>query len=402
MRIGIIKEGKIPQDIRVALNPKHCKAIIQKYPDTQVFIEPSNTRAFTDEEYKNEQIPLINNLTDCDILFGVKEVPIPNLIPNKTYFFFSHTKKKQAYNQDLMQALIEKNIRMIDYESLTFENGKRILGFGFYAGVVGAHNALLTYGKKYKNFSLKPAHQCKDMAEMEAQYENIQFPNIKIIITGEGRVGQGILHTLNNMKIQEVGHEDFLNKEFKFPVFTLLKNEDLYRNKETLTYDKSEFYAHPEKYECMLQPFLKADILINGIYWDNNIPRLFEEEEVKHNYFQLKVIADITCDIDGSIPITLKATTIPNPAYGYIRTTKEKVAPYLNDDNIVDIMSVDNLPNELPRDASNNFGNLILEFIIPELFKAHSEILDRATICNNGKLGKHFEYLEDYAFPIKA
>lgn len=400
MKFGIIKEGKTPEDTRVALTPNQCINIMHQYPETSIYIEPSTIRSFKDIEYKEEDLILTDDLNDCDVLFGVKEVPIEQLIPNKTYFFFSHTKKKQAYNQPLMQALIEKKIRLIDYESLTNNEGKRILGFGFFAGIVGAHNALLTYGKKFGIFNLKAAHQCRDMAEMEAQYPNTKFPKIKIVITGQGRVAQGILHTMARMNIKEVNHDDFLNKDFDSPVFTRVNNEQLYRNKETEKYDKSEFYQYPEKYECLLQPFLKADILINGIYWNESIPRLFEEEEIKHNYFKLKVIADITCDIDGSVPITLESTTISEPVYGFDRIIRKKVAPFQDNDNVVDIMSVDNLPNELPRDASITFGTLIQELIIPELFKSESEILERATICNNGKLGKYFEYLKDYAFPI--
>ena len=148
IRIGLIRERKKLPDERVALTPKQCAYMQSTYPNIQIVVEPSPTRCFPDADYEKEGIRLSADLTDCDILMGIKEVPPEYLIPNKTYFFFSHTKKKQSYNQNLMHALIEKKIRMIDYECLTHSDEQRILGFGLYAGIVGAHNGLYAYGKK--------------------------------------------------------------------------------------------------------------------------------------------------------------------------------------------------------------------------------------------------------------
>lgn len=399
MKLGLIKEGKIPPDNRVALSPKQCVNLLENFEEVDLVVEPSSNRCYADEEYRDCNIPMSSNLQDCDVLFGIKEVPVNDLIPDKTYCFFSHTKKKQSYNQKLMMALIAKRIRLIDYEALTYDNGKRIIGFGFYAGVVGAHNALLTYGKKFNLFGLKPAHACKDMLQMTAQYHHIKFPPVKIVVTGGGRVTKGVVHIMNAMGIREVDPQDFLSEEYDEAVYTVLDNEHLYRNKFTETYNRDEFHEYPKRYECLFQPFLGADILINGIYWDKDIPRLFETADINKPEFKLKVIADITCDENGSVPINLGASTIADPVYGISKVSGLKVEPFVNDEGIIDIMAVDNLPNELPRDASESFGHHLTELVIPELLKDYSAILERATICENGQLGKYFQYLEDYAFP---
>lgn len=399
MKIGLIKEGKIPTDTRVALTPDQCIDVMHTHPEISIVVQPSAIRSYTDQEYKDAGVPLQEDLSDCDVLLGIKEVPVDELIPGKTYFFFSHTKKKQPYNQKLMHALIEKQITMIDYEALTYDNGQRIIGFGFFAGVVGAHNALLTYGKKYGLFDLKPAHQCKDMAEMVKQYRHIQIPPVKIVVTGDGRVAHGILHIMEMMDIDSVAQNDYLDNTYPHPVYTNLKNETLYRNKTSHQFHRNEFHDHPEQYECLFQPYTSSDILINGIYWDANIQRLFEKEEVKNPGFKLNVISDVTCDVDGSVPVNIGASSIADPVYGYDKTSGSKAPAFVNDDNIIDIMAIDNLPNELPRDASNMFGDNIIKHIIPELLgEGASPILDRATICSKGKLGSHFEYLSDYAY----
>jgi saccharopine dehydrogenase (NAD+, L-lysine-forming) len=399
LKIGLIKEGKIPPDTRVALTPQHCSDLRDLYPQIQVVAEPSLGRCYSDEEYKAAGVILQNDLSDCDVLLGIKEVPIDQLIPSKTYFFFSHTKKKQPYNQKLMHNLIDKKIRMIDYEALTYDDGQRILGFGFYAGIVGAHNGLLTYGKKTGLFNLKPAHQCKDMAEMLRQYRHVALPPIKIVLTGSGRVTAGLLEIMQHWDIDSVEPEDFLSQDYEYPVYTLLKGASLYAHKETGQYARNEFHRQPQLYNCKFLPYAeKADILMNGIYWDKSIPRLFEKSDTLHPNFKISVIADVTCDEDGSVPLNLGASTIADPVYGFNKQTFQKDKPFINDTNIIDIMAVDNLPNELPRDASLHFGEHIIKYIIPELTKEHSNILDRATICQNGSLTPHFEYLADYAY----
>jgi len=399
MKIGLIREGKTPPDTRVALTPKQCADVVKLFPDVTLVVEPSSNRCFPDSDYVAEGIALQNDLSDCDVLLGIKEVPVKNLIADKTYFFFSHTKKKQPYNQGLMKALIAKNIRMIDYESLTYDDGARILGFGVFAGIVGAHNGLMTYGKKSKKFSLIPAHACKDMQEMLHQYRYVKLPPIKIALTGSGRVTAGLLEIMQHWDIESVEPEDFLVKQYPYPVYTLLKGANLYGNKETGKYSRDEFHSNPDDYECKFLPYTKAaDILMNGIYWDKSVPRLFEKSDVNNADFRMNVISDVTCDEDGSVPINVGASTIADPVYGIDKKTLEKVAPFQNTEDTIDVMAVDNLPNELPRDASMHFGEHIIKYILPELMNEQSVILDRATICNKGKLSSYFEYLSDYAY----
>lgn len=399
LKIGLIREEKNPPDTRVVLTPDQCAGLMGSHPDLEVVIEPSASRCFADEEYINAGLKLQTDLGDCDVLLGVKEVPVEKLIPGKTYFFFSHTKKKQPYNRRMMQALIEKKIELIDYEALTYDDGKRIIGFGFYAGVVGAHNGLLTYGKKFGAFSLLPAHHCVSLEEMKDQYLDIRLPPVKIVVTGSGKVAAGLLEIMHSWDIESVEPGDFLKKTYAYPVYTHLKGGDLYQNKETGLFDRTEFHRQPEHYKCLFPEFTSVtDILLNGIYWDEKIPRLFEQEAVQHPGFRISVIADVTCDIHGSVPINLAATTIADPVYGVRKSDLCRTEPFQNNRDIIDIMAVDNLPNELPRDASEHFGGHIIKYILPELLKTESVILDRATICREGRLTSFFEYLSDYAY----
>jgi saccharopine dehydrogenase (NAD+, L-lysine forming) len=400
IRIGIVREGKTPQDNRTPFSPKQCAEIQTQFPEITFVVQPSAIRCFSDSEYQAQDIALHEDLSNCDILFGVKEALIETLIPNKTYLFFSHTKKAQPYNKKLMQALIQKNIRMIDYECLTHDDGHRVVGFGYWAGVVGAHNGLLTYGKKSGNFDLQPVHSFKNFAALKESYETFFVPNIKIAVTGSGRVATGVLDILNYLDIAEVSPQDFLDKTFDYPVFTHLKGTDLYARQDDGTYRRDDFHKNPEAYYCQFLQYTKvADILMNGIYWDKKIPRLFELEHMKKSEFKLGVIADITCDENGSVPCNFGATTIQKPTYGVDKVTLLKTNPHINDANIIDVMAVDNLPNELPRDASKYFGGFLQTYVLPDLVRGNeSGVIKRATICENGKLSTYFEYLHDYAF----
>lgn len=399
IRIGIVREGKIPQDNRTPFSPKQCREIEDKNPGVQFFIQPSPIRCFTDEEYRAQGLEVQEDLQDCEILFGVKEAKIETLIPGKTYLFFSHTKKAQAHNKGLMEALIAKKIRLIDYECLTHDDGHRIVGFGYWAGVVGAHNGLLTYGKKFKAFNLPPVYTLKNFLELKESYENIFLPNLKIVVTGSGRVSTGVLDILQYLDITEVSPDDFLFRTYDYPVFTHLKGRDLYCRKSDESYSRDDFHAHPEEYRCLFLPYSKvADILMNGIYWDHKIPRLFELQDLREPGFRIPVIADITCDEDGSVPCNVGASTIADPVYGYDKKLLQRTAPFQADPQILDIMAVDNLPNELPRDASKYFGGFLQTYVLPDLIaRQNTPVLQRATICQDGRLGENYQYLKEYA-----
>ncbi len=395
-RIGLIREGKTPADNRVALTPAQCKWIHKSAPHVQVVAQSSAGRCFSDKEYAMAGVEVTEHLNDCDILLGIKEVPEERLIPGKTYLFFSHTKKKQPHNQHLLRAILDKEIRLIDYECLEHEDGQRIIGFGFFAGVVGAHNGMMAYGERTGLFKLDRVYKQRSFRELIHNYFGVRLPNVKIAVTGSGRVAHGILEVMNLMGIHEVEPDYYLKRRFSYPVYTQLRGAELYKHKETGSYSREDFHEYPEKYSCKFLPFAEqTDILMNGVYWDKNVPRLFEKANARNESFIIQTIADITDDADGSVPLNVGDQTIEDPVYGIDKTTLEKTAPYLK--NSIDIMAVGNLPNELPRDASRYFGEQLIKHVLEDLIGNGSDILNRATMTKDGKLTNHFEYLQDYA-----
>ncbi len=396
MKIGIIKEGKTPPDSRVPITPQQV-ALINTRNDVSIVVQPSQNRCFSDDEYLAEGITMTDDLSDCDVLMGVKEVPIDQLKPNKTYFFFSHTIKKQAYNRKLLQAIIQNNIQMIDYETLTDDKGRRLIAFGRWAGIVGAHNGMMTYGNRTKQFDLPQMKNFRDFEAAKAFYKQLELPQMKIVLTGTGRVANGGRETLEAMGIEKVSPTDFLKNTYPNAVFTQLDCEDYAARKDGKAFGLIDFFTNPSAYQSIFSPFTKvADLMVNGIYWDNAAPAFFTKEEMKSPDFNIKAIADVTCDIApvSSIPSTLFAATIAEPVFGYDVNSETATEPY--QPHTVDMMTIDNLPNELPRDASQNFGEQFVASILPELLKEDSEMIQRATITENGDLTSHFEYLRDY------
>jgi alanine dehydrogenase len=396
MKIGLLREEKIPTDERVALTPRQCKILKETYSNVELVVMSSSIRCFSDEMYIAEGIQVVNDLSDCDVLIGVKEVPKSLLIPNKTYFYFSHTIKEQPYNRDLLNLMIKLNITMVDYEVLKTQNGKRLLGFGRYAGIVGAYNGFLTYGLKSGKYNLNPAHSCKDRVEMENELSKIVLADEKIIVTGNGRVGQGVMEIMKKSGINEVSKSEFLNNKFYEAVFVHLNTMDYNERVDGSESDKYEFYNNPELYKSSFMKYAKqADIFIAGHYYSADSPYLFTRQDTKNSDFNLKVVSDISCDIDGPVASTIRPSTIADPIYGY-NPISETEDSFLQEGNIA-VMAVDNLPCELPKDASEDFGNELLEKILPSLINGDNEaIIENATICKNGDLTLNFEYLRDY------
>jgi len=395
-RIGLIREGNIPADNRVALTPAQCKWVHKNIDSVKIIVQSSSTRCFTDREFLMAGIEVKEDVTDCDILFGIKEVPVEELIPRKTYLFFSHTKKQQPRNQKLLRAILEKEISLIDYECLEHEDGQRIIGFGFFAGVVGAHNGMMAYGNRTGIFKLDRVYKQRSFRELIHTYFGLRLPNVKIVVTGSGRVAHGVVEIMNLMGILEVEPDEYLQKKFSYPVYTQLKGADLYGHTVNKTYSRENFHLHPEEYKSKFLPYAYAsDILMNGIYWEKNIPRLFEKTDVQSESFKIQTIADIADDAGGSIPINAGDQSIDDPVYGVDRKTLQRTAPYLP--GSIDIMAVGNLPNELPRDASRYFGEQLIKYVLPDLLSSGSEILEKATIVKKGRLTANFAYLENYA-----
>jgi saccharopine dehydrogenase (NAD+, L-lysine-forming) len=396
IRIGLIREGKYPPDNRVALTPAQCKWLQRQYPDLSLVAQTSEHRCFSDQEYRRAGISVQEGLEDCDIILGIKEVPVELLVPGKTYLFFSHTRKKQVHNQPLLRAILDRKITLIDYECLEHEDGQRIIGFGFFAGIVGAHNGMMAYGERTGAFRLERVYRQKDFKELIHSYFGLKVPNIKIAVTGSGRVAHGILEVMNLMGIIEVEKDEYLARDFSYPVYLQLKGADLYVHRERGSYSREQFHMHPEEYDCLFEAYARyTDVLMNGIFWDVNVPRLFPLKAVSDPAFRIQVIADVTDDTNGSIPINFGDQTIEHPVYGVNRQTYEKTAPGLPDS--IDVMAVGNLPNELPRDASKYFGEQLIKYVLPDLLKDGSPTIDAATMVRQGALTERFEYLRDYS-----
>lgn len=395
LQIGLIREGKIPQDNRVALTPAHCKWLHMNFDDVRVVVQHSANRCYTDKEYERAGVEVKEDLSDCNLLLGIKEVPVDMLLEGKRYMFFSHTKKLQPGNQQLFKALLDKKITLIDYECLEHEDGTRIIGFGFFAGIVGAHNGMMAFGNRTGNFKLQRVGSVNSFQKLIHTYFGLKLPNIKIAVTGSGRVAHGVLEIMNLMGIHEVEPEEYVENEFTYPVYVHLKGADLYAHKETGKYTRNDFHANPQHYNCRFAGYLAhTDILMNGIYWEKNIPRLFEMDELLRSDFRIQTIADITDDKNGSVPCNLGDSTIDAPVYGVDRKTFQQTGPYLP--GSVDVMAVSNLPNELPRDASRYFGEQLIKYVLNDIRQGGSRVIEQATMTGNGKITTPFDYMKKY------
>lgn len=398
MRFGIIKERKTPPDRRVVFTPEELVRLKNEHPEAIIKVESSDIRVFKDEEYKNLGIEVADDISDCDVFFGVKEIPVDYLIPNKKYFFFSHTIKKQPHNQKLLQAILDKNIELYDHETIVDANNKRLIGFGRYAGIVGAYNGFRAFGIKYELFTLPKAETLQTKDDLIARLKRQTLPNIKIVLTGHGKVGMGAKEILDGMKITQVSPDDFLTKVYTQPVYTQIDVLDYNKRIDgTPSEGKSDFYKNPQAYTSDFERFTKvADIFMAGHFHANASPDILTREMLNAPDNKVKIVADISCDVDGPIACTIKASTIADPFFGYLPSTGEEVS-YTHPGAIV-VMSVDNLPCELPKDASEGFGEMFMEHVIPAFFNGDKDgILARAKMTENGKLTPRFAYLQDYA-----
>ena len=397
IKIGIIREGKIPPDRRVPFTPNQLRELKEKFGgEFDFLVQSSADRGFSDEEFQELGISVVDDISPADVLFGVKEVPAEQLIPGKTYFFFSHTIKKQPSNRLLLRAILDKNIRLIDYEVLRDGNGNRVVAFGRWAGIVGAYNAFWTYGQKTGLYDLKRAKELETLAALHQELKNVQLPPIKIIVTGSGRVGKGVLEILNSLGLKEVNAYDFLHNYYDEPVFVVLRSSDYNRRRRDGGFDQEEFYSFPERYESHFLKFAEeGELLIAAAYWNPGAPRLFSLEDIQSPDFSISVIADITCDIGGSIPTTLRPSRISDPVYDIERESGQEIQAFGSQTSI-SVMAIDNLPCELPRESSTQFGKQLSQWVIPALLEENSEILERATVTRDGDLTLEFMYLEDY------
>lgn len=396
MKFGIIKERKSTPDRRVVFTPDELARLKQLQQGISIKVESSEIRAFSDIEYRNMGIEVADDISDCEIFFGVKEVPIENLVPNKTYFFFSHTIKKQPYNRKLLQALLEKNIDFYDHETIVNEYNKRLIGFGKYAGYVGAYNSIRAFGIKFELFKLPKAESLSGKSDLIAHLKRLVLPPIKIVNTGTGKVGIGVKEILDAIKIKEVSVENYLTKNYTQSVYTQIDVLDYNVRKDGQVLDFNDFFHNPKEYISDFERFTKvSDIYITGHFYGNGAPDILTREMLKANDCKIKVVGDISCDVNSSIACTLRASTIDEPLYGYLPSDNKEVDIF--HPAAIVVMAVDNLPCELPREASEGFGEMFMEHVIPAFFNGDKDgILKRAKVTENGKLTPRFSYLQDY------
>lgn len=394
---AIIKERKTPPDRRVVFSPQACQSVIEQFPDANIVVEPSDIRVYHDEVYAQRGLTLTKDLSQADVLLGVKEVPIEALIPEKKYFFFSHTIKKQPYNRELLRAVLDRKIQLYDHETIENERGGRLIGFGYYAGLVGAYNGLRMYGLREELFALPKVEELADLTAMKAELDHVHLPAIRIVLTGSGKVMRGAKEILDHLRIKEVSVSDYLQQEFEQTVYTVADVDDYNLPPEGQPFDKSQFYRDPSGYRANFMPFArKSDFFIAGHFYGDGAPLFFSREDARHPDFAIRYVADISCDIDGPVASTLRASTIADPFYGYDPGSQSETD--YRAQNVIAVMAVDNLPCELPKDASDGFGTMFLQEVIPAFFNGDAHgILERARITDqNGKLTPRFAYLQDY------
>ena len=398
MKIGVIREGKTPPDQRVPLTPAQCAELKRLYPDVELVVESSEVRRIGDDEYRKEGIDIVSDLQGCDVLLGVKEVPLDELRDDTTYLFFSHTYKLQPYNAKLLRTIVDKRIRLIDYELIKRANGRRVIGFGRWAGIVGAYNGLRAWGLRHKTFDLPRAIDCQDMKEMLAHAKAIDLPaDMKIVLTGGGRVGMGAHELLSSLGLREVHGDALLSETFNEAVFARLDVHQYNARMDGKPFDMDEFVADATGYKSTFMPYAEvADMYIAGHYWAEGSPFLFTRDDMKRSTWKVKVVADVSCDIDGPVACTLRPSTIADPVYGYDPSAETECA-YDAPEGIT-VMAVDNLPCELPRDASHGFGKEMMAHVIPLLVGGdRDDMLTNATETTlEGKLSPKFAYLQDY------
>ncbi len=398
IKVGVLRETKFPPDKRVVLSPLEAKTLTETYPNVELLIQSSDIRCYKDHEYIEQGLSVVEHINDCDILLGVKEVALDHLIPNKKYLFFSHTAKEQVYNRKLLKHLLEKKIQIIDHEYLTDESGVRLVAFGRWAGLVGAYNSLWAYGLKTKKFTLKRAHECLDLNELKQEIKKVKLDPIKILITGGGRVAHGAMEILDELSlIEKVSAQHFLTKSYNQPVYAQIDPWQYLERKDGLPFDFKYFIKHPCQHNSIFKPYSKtADLFIACHFWDEKSPVFMSIDDMRESDFSMKIIADVSCDVNGPIPSTVRASTIAEPLYGFDIKQAQEIGAF--EPNALTVMAVDNLPGELPRNASDDFGQGLLDRVFPYLFGSDDKgVIYRASITTlEGKLNEPFKYLQHF------
>ncbi len=402
MKFVMIRERKNPPDRRVVLSPLQAAGFQHAFAEAELLIESSPIRVFTDDVYKQHGMTVTENITDAEVMIGVKEVPIESLIAGKKYFFFSHTVKKQPYNRALLRAILDKKIELFDHETIVDSQGNRLIGFGRYAGLVGAYNAFRALGLREGLFILPQVSTLADLNAVKKELSAIKslIPPLSIVITGTGKVAGGIREILEFLQIHECTPKELLQLahfDSKQTIFSQLDVDDYYIRKDGFKPTKTECYNNPELLQSDFMKYAQvADMLITGHFYGTGAPYLFTREDMRSPNFKIKTVADVSCDIDGPVACTIRASTIKDPIYGYDPIQEKEVSYHTP--GAITVMAVDNLPCELPKDASEGFGEMFLKHVLPAFFNGDKDgILQRAQMTtSDGKLTDRFKYLQEY------
>ena len=423
--IGIRREDKNRWERRTPLIPKDVIKYVQQ--GYKFVVQPSPIRAFADEQYRDAGAKIEEDLSDVELILGIKEIPVDKIIPDKTYMIFSHTVKGQKYNMAMLKKIMDTNSTLIDYELIRDDKGRRLIFFGKYAGNAGIVDTLSYLGKRLASqgidnpfFKLQQAYRYETLDNIKNEMEGIgqmikekglseDLVPFVVGIAGYGHVSQGVQEVLSSLPVEEISPTDIdkipadKNKIFK----VIFKEKDLVRRNDEGNFELQEYYNYPQFYHSVFSKYLPyLTVLMNTIYWDQRYPRLLTKEDAK-NYkkWRLKIIGDISCDVDGAIEITVKDTDPGNPVYLYDPLTGEIVDGYKGEGLLV--MAVSNLPAEIPVDSSVEFSRVLSGFLhdivnsfrgeFPEDFNEWKipSFIKRSVIVFRGKLTPDYLYLED-------
>jgi len=404
--LGILREARTDES-RTPFSPTQISILLNKFSNLKIIVQPSKRRCFKDEDYQKEGAQITEDFSSANIIFGVKEVDISTLINDKTYLFFSHTSKVQQYigqitedkaviyKKKILQEVIKKNITLIDYENLRDVSGEgyRYLGFGRFAGIVGTYNTLNLYLKLYNKQPLPRAFEINNYEQVKKLIKKQNFNKLKIFVTGSGRASKGAIELLKHANIRQVSLNDYLKKKYSEAIFCNISTKEHVERKDGKVSSLKDYILNPHKYTSKVKNYLfDTDIFVACHYWDPQFPKLFFPKEISE-FKNLKIIGDITCDINGSIPTTIRSTSIAKPYYSIDTETMKEIE--LGNKGIA-VMAVDNLPSELPKDASEEFGNSVISEILPYLMNKDDGRINRATTASNGKFFSKFNYLNDF------
>ena len=404
--LSIIREARIDEN-RTPLTPNQTQELIKKFPNLRILVQTSKKRCFRDEDYLNAGAEITDDISNADIIFGVKEVDISALIENKTYLFFSHTTKVRnyinrvtqdkaiIYKKELLREVLKKNITLIDYENIREVSGKgyRYLGFGRFAGIVGCYNTLNLYLKLQKEKSLPRAFEINSYGKIKELLGNQNFNKLRILQTGRGNVAKGSMGVLKHANIKQVSINDYLNKKYNEAVFCNVSTREYVERNDGKDYSVHDFTSNPHEYKSKVKNYLfETDMLITGHYWEPKFPKLFYPNQI-NEFKNLKIIGDVTCDINGAVPTTIRSTTIAKPYYSIDINSMKEID--LGSKGIA-VMAVDNLPSELPNEASEEFGDSVISDVLPYLINKDDGRINRATTASLGKFGPAYSYLEDF------